>query len=98
MWNNNPYYILDTDWSSGEQREAANTFFEFLMSESVQKKALLHGFRPGNPSVPIKFADSPFTRYAKYGVTIDVNIASEPPEGAVLKNLQQTAQLIYGSQ
>ncbi len=97
IWSNNPYYLLDTPWTTDEKKSAARTFFEFLMSEPVQQKALLHGFRPGNSTVPVITPDSPFMRYTKYGVMIEVNIASEPPTGPVLNNLQQTAQLIYGS-
>jgi hypothetical protein len=97
IWNNNPYYLLDAPWTTDEKKSAAKTFLKFLMSEPVQQKALLHGFRPGNLTVPVKIPDSPFMRYAKYGVMIDVNIASEPPTGPVLNNLQQAAQLIYGS-
>lgn len=68
------------------------------MSEPVQQKALAHGFRPGNPNVPVKYAESPFVKYARYGIKIDLLVAAEFPSGAVLHNLQQTAQLIYASQ
>lgn len=98
LWNNNPYYALQTPWVEAHHQEAAKTFREFLMSEPIQKKALVHGFRPGNVNVPIKFPESPFVRYGKYGVLIDVQITAEYPAGAVLQNLQQTAQLIFASQ
>ena len=62
MWNDNPYYILDAPWSSADQRKAAGAFLDFLLSEPVQKQSLEHGFRPGNPEVPIKFAGQPLRR------------------------------------
>src|SRR5262245_4993889 len=65
-WNDNPYYILDVPWSSKEQRKAAEAFLQFLLTEPVQKQSLEHGFRPGNPSVPIKFPESPFVQYESF--------------------------------
>ena len=49
IWNEHPYYILDVPWSDARQRAAAAEFLKFLMSEPIQKHALEHGFRPGNP-------------------------------------------------
>ncbi len=49
MWNDNPFYVLDAPWSSKEQRQAAGTFLDFLMTESIQKQSLAHGFRRGKP-------------------------------------------------
>jgi hypothetical protein len=63
-WNDNPYYIINAPWSSSDQRKAAETFLAFLMTEPIQKESLKHGFRPENPNVAIKFADSPFEMYA----------------------------------
>src|SRR5262249_48825723 len=71
MWNDNPYYIIDAPWTSADQRKAAEAFLDFLMSEKVQKQALVHGFRPGNPQVPVVFPDSPFTLYQRYGLRND---------------------------
>lgn len=86
-WNENPYYIINASWSTPEQREAANTFLEFLLSEPIQKRALAHGFRPGNPAVPIKFASSPFVQYEPYGLRIDIPAVCEPPKAEVVNNL-----------
>src|SRR5262249_10945556 len=64
MWNGNPYYVLDVPWSTPDHRKAAETFLGFLMSEPVQKQALGHGFRPGNPNMATKdVAYSPFVLY-----------------------------------
>ncbi len=86
-WNDTPYYILNATWSSPEQRKAAQAFLDFLLSERVQKESLIHGFRPGNPSVPVKFPGSPFVQFAKYGVQIDVGRICEPPRAEVVNNL-----------
>jgi ABC-type Fe3+ transport system substrate-binding protein len=87
MWNDNPYYVLDTTWSTPEQRQAAQVFLDFLMSEPVQKQSLTHGFRPGNPSVPIKFPESPFVQYESYGLKVDLPVVCDPPKPEVVNNL-----------
>lgn len=86
-WNENPYYIIDADWSTQEQREAADAFLDFLLSEPIQKRSLVHGFRPGNPAVAIKFASSPFVVYEQYGLKIDIPAVCNPPRAEVINNL-----------
>lgn len=90
MWNNNPYYILDVPWCSDEQRQGAEAFLAFLMSELVQQKALVHGFRPGNPDVPVRFPESPFVQHADVGLKIEITTVCDPPRGEVLENLLQS--------
>ncbi|MCB1231116.1 MAG: substrate-binding domain-containing protein [Verrucomicrobiae bacterium] len=87
LWNDNPYYVIDAEWTSKEVRKAAEIFLDYLMSEPVQQQSLTHGFRPGNPSVPIKGTDSPFTMYAKYGLQIDLPAIAEPPASDAINNL-----------
>jgi hypothetical protein len=58
LWNDNPYCILDTPWSSEEQKKAAGTFLDFSMSDPVQRASLDHGFRPGNLNVAIRFPEA----------------------------------------
>jgi len=87
MWSDNPYYIIDAPWSSKDQRAAAEAFLKFLMTEPVQKESLKHGFRPGDPNVPVKFAESPFTVYERYGLQIEPGSTCEPPRAEVINNL-----------
>ena len=91
-WNENPYYIIDASWSSKDQRKAAQTFLDFLLSEPIQKESLTHGFRPANPNVPVKFPDSPFVKYADYGIRVDLAKICEPPRAEVVNNLLQSWQ------
>ncbi len=86
-WNDNPYYVLNAAWSKPEQRKAAEAFLTFLMSEPVQKEALVHGYRPGNPNIPVRTADSPIVRFASYGVQVDLQKICEPPKAEVVNNL-----------
>ena len=97
MWNDNPYYILDAPWSSADQRKAAGTFLDFLLSETVQKESLKHGFRPGNPTVPIKFPESPFVQYARFGLQIDIANVGQAPKADVINNLLAAWQRTQGN-
>src|SRR5208337_4768754 len=87
MWNEHPYYILDVPWSNQAQRAAAADFLAFLMSEPIQRQALEHGFRPGNPDVSIRFADSPLLRHAQHGLQIHLPGMCEPPRADTIKKL-----------
>jgi Ca-activated chloride channel family protein len=89
LWNDNPYCILNTPWTSAEHQQAAETFLKFLMSEPIQQRALDHGFRPGNPLVPVKGADSPFVQFADHGLRLDLPEVCEVPSAEVIDNLQQ---------
>ncbi len=90
VWNDNPYYVLGTDWCTEEHRRAAEAFLAFLMSEPAQTRSMNHGFRPGNPRVPVRFPESPFVIYEKYGMQIDVERVCQFPPPEVIENLQQS--------
>lgn len=87
IWNDNPYYIIDADWSTADQKKAAEVFLNYLMSEPVQRQALTHGFRPGNPQVPVMFPESPFVLYQRYGLRNEIGQICEYPKAEVLNNL-----------
>jgi Ca-activated chloride channel family protein len=86
-WNDNPYYIINAPWSSSDQRKAAESFLAFLLSEPVQRQALVHGFRPANTNVPVKFPESPFVQFAANGVQVDLQKICDPPSAEVVNNL-----------
>jgi len=86
-WNDNPYYIVNAAWSSSDQRKAAGAFLDFLLSERIQKESLTHGFRPGNPNVPVRFQGSPFSDYVAYGIQDALGKMCDAPKGEVLNNL-----------
>lgn len=96
-WNDNPYYIIDAPWSSADQRKAADAFLQFLLSEPIQKQALVHGFRPANTNVSIKFPDSPFVKFASYGVQVDLQKICDPPNAEVVNNLLASWQRTQGN-
>jgi ABC-type Fe3+ transport system substrate-binding protein len=97
VWNENPYYVLDTPWSSKEQQQVAGKFLDFLLTEPIQRQSLTHGFRPGNPAVPIRFAGSPFVAYERFGLKVALGTVCEPPKAEVINNLLAGWQRSHGA-
>jgi serine/threonine protein kinase len=87
LWNEHPYYILNVPWSGPERREVAESFLEFLLTEPIQRQALVHGFRPGNSKVPVRLPESPLIRHAEQGLLIDLDRVCEPPRAEVVYDL-----------
>jgi Ca-activated chloride channel family protein len=87
IWNDHPYYILDVPWSSPEQRAAAAEFLNFLMTEPIQRRALEHGFRPGNIAVPVRFPTIPLVVNEAQGLKLDLPRMCEPPRADVVNDL-----------
>lgn len=87
LWSNNPYYVLNTPWSDSRRQAASVALMKFLMSEPAQRMALTHGFRPGNPAVPILFPESPFTQGQRHGLKVDLTGICESPKAEVIHNL-----------
>ena len=87
IWNEHPYYILDVPWSDARQRQAAADFLTFLMSAPIQRRALEHGFRPGNNTVPVDSPDSPLVRHQASGVQLALPSQCGPQPAAVVKSL-----------
>ena len=87
VWNDNPYYVLNVPWSTPQQRKASERFLAFLLSDTVQRQALVHGFRPANVTVPINEPTSPFMVYAPYGLKIEMATVCDPPPPEVISNL-----------
>jgi hypothetical protein len=88
LWSENPYYVLDVEWSTPAHRRAAEAFLDYLRSEPVQARAMAHGFRPANVNVSTRGGDSPFEKYAAAGIRADVPGAfCEAPTADVLEGL-----------
>lgn len=86
-WNDNPIHLIDAPWNSPEQRRAADALIEFLLAEPAQRRALEHGFRPGDPAVAIRFEGSPFVAFERHGLRVDIPQVVQPPTPEVLQNL-----------
>ena len=53
FWVDNPVCILDADWVSDEQKEAAEKFRDFLVSREEQQKAVKWALRPADNSIAL---------------------------------------------
>ena len=53
LYSDNPFFVLDADWVSADQRAAAEKFQAFVQEPKNQEKVLESGFRPGNPEVSL---------------------------------------------
>ncbi len=59
LFSDNPFYVLDAEWVSEDERAAAAAFEEFVQRAENQRQVLRYGFRPGNPEVAV---GEPITR------------------------------------
>jgi Ca-activated chloride channel family protein len=53
LFSDSPFYILNADWVTPQQRTAAQAFQNFATQPDNQRRALSFGFRPGNPAVAV---------------------------------------------
>jgi ABC-type Fe3+ transport system substrate-binding protein len=91
VWSDHPFCVLETDWVTAQQREAAALFIDFLTGAQAQTSALMkHGFRPVDGSIPLEQPGSPFDRYAANGFLTDLSGLREVdiPAGNVLNTLR----------
>lgn len=96
VWSDHPAAILAS--ASPEEQAAAKLWIDHLLSRPVQESALSYGFRPADTAVPIKTgeANNPFTKYAQYGVMVDIPPVATMPEGAVVRNLMTMWSRVVG--
>jgi Ca-activated chloride channel family protein len=53
FWENHPTGVVNADWVSAEQKEAAEKFVAFMTAKEQQAKATTYGYRPTDASVPL---------------------------------------------
>jgi Ca-activated chloride channel family protein len=54
FWTEQPYCILDTDWVSAEQREAAEMYREYLLAPEQQALAVDNYLRPVDSTISLR--------------------------------------------
>jgi ABC-type glycerol-3-phosphate transport system substrate-binding protein len=89
IWSDHPIAILDGSWVTPAQKQAAAQLATFLRSTKVQATALRYGFRPADPTVPMRSSDgaNPFAKLAQYGLALELPPAVPTAEGPVVRNL-----------
>ena len=53
FWSEQPYCILDGDWVTDQQKEAARIFKDYLLDSKQQEMAITYYLRPINSSMPL---------------------------------------------
>ncbi|MBL8056494.1 MAG: VWA domain-containing protein [Anaerolineales bacterium] len=54
FWTEQPYCVVDADWVTDEQREAARIYRDFLLAREQQELAVDKYLRPVDPGVPLR--------------------------------------------
>jgi ABC-type Fe3+ transport system substrate-binding protein len=87
VWSDHPIVLIDQPWVTAKQKDAAKKWVDFLRARPQQELALKFGFRPSDPSVPLKSADpnNPFNKLAGNGVKVDLPPVAETPTGPVVR-------------
>lgn len=53
FWENHPTGIVNADWVTADQKQAAQKLLDFMTSKDQQAKAPKYGYRPTDKSVPV---------------------------------------------
>ncbi len=53
FWSEQPYCILDGDWVSDDQKDAAKIFKDYLLEKKQQEMAITYYLRPVDISIPL---------------------------------------------
>jgi len=86
FWHEHPMGIVNADWVTAEQREAARVFTDYLLTEAIQRRFMEAGFRPANPAVQL---DYPFV--PENGVTLEgPTRILDVPAPEVIAEIQQS--------
>nr|BBH92745.1 hypothetical protein KTA_09440 [Thermogemmatispora argillosa] len=100
LLSDHPFAILDAEWVSSEQQEAARVFRDFLLGEEQQRAALKSGFRPTSAEVTIdeRIAGNPFPSLASsLKIASQLGPQAQPPAGNVTDTLLQEWLSAYGN-
>jgi Ca-activated chloride channel family protein len=79
FWHDDPFIVLAS--ASDSQRQAADQFYNFLLTEESQKIAMSYGFRPANASVNL--ADPISTNYGVQPTGVQ-NLLESPPADVIV--------------
>lgn len=55
FWHEHPFGIVNADWVTQEQKDAARVFTQYILTADVQRVIMEQGFRPVNPDVELGF-------------------------------------------
>ncbi|APR85502.1 von Willebrand factor, type A [Minicystis rosea] len=81
FWENHPTGVVNADWVSAEQKEAAAKFVAFMTSKEQQARAVDSGYRPTDPTVAL-------------GAPIDAEHGVDPKQSAG-KSLEYVSESLF---
>lgn len=55
FWHEHPFGIVEADWTTPEQREAARVFTQYALTPEIQRLIMSKNFRPANPDVALEY-------------------------------------------
>jgi len=55
FWHEHPFGIVNADWVTQEQKDAARVFTQYVLTPEVQRVVMEQGFRPANPDIELAF-------------------------------------------
>ncbi len=92
IWSSRPFIIFKGKNITAEKTEALKKFRDLLLSEEMQKKAMLEGYRPANTSVSdLSYLEKEFS---EYGFKKDVSYAVSSPTYEVIDSIRNLAQKV----
>lgn len=86
FWHEHPMGIVNADWVTPEQREAARIFIDYVLTESVQRRIMDAGFRPVNPAVELGYPFVPENGVTAQGPKTVLDV----PAPNVIAEIQQS--------
>lgn len=89
LYSEHPLCLIDHPSITADQRAAAKTFQDFLLSTEMQTLALKYGYRPAINDVPVFGANTPFDdpRIRAAGISNNIGLTLVQPDGNTLKQL-----------
>ncbi len=87
FWHDDPFIVMSS--ASASEQQAAEQFFNFLLTPDSQKLAMSYGFRPTNVDVPLADPISPTYGVQPQGVQ---NILPIPPAEVIVTAKNTWAQ------
>jgi len=85
FFHEHPFGVVQADWVTPEQAEAARTFTDFVLTVPVQERIMAQGFRPANADVTLGF---PFVE--ENGVSLQNPLVLDVPAPDVINAIQES--------
>jgi hypothetical protein len=92
IWSSKPFVIFKGEKITAQKRKALKAFKDFLLSEEVQKQAMLEGYRPAN----IKVSDLTDleTKFSAYGFKKEITSSVPAPTQNVIESIRGLASRV----